>query len=188
MKNEFKKNCGFTLVEMLIAVSLFVVIVTFSLGAIITIFDANKKAQSSKTVVDNLNLSLENMSRTVRFGSNYHCGLSGPSSSSGGSLSSPNNCSAGDTALAVTFKGSVKIFRLNGTAIQISNDSGGTYTNITSSETVIQYLKFYVFGSDSSDAEQPYVVAVIKGYVGKNPTTQTTFFIETTMSQRTLDI
>jgi prepilin-type N-terminal cleavage/methylation domain-containing protein len=194
MKNKFKtqgglpreanRSGGFTLVELLIAVSLFVVVVTISMGAILTIFDANRKAQSSKTVVDNINLSIENMARTVRFGNNYHCGSSG-------TLSNPNDCSSGDTFLAVTFQGSLVAYRLNGTTIQKSdNPNGGesTYTNITAPEANIEYLKFYVFGSTVSDTNQPYVVAVIKGYVGNKLTTQTVFSLETLMSQRALDI
>lgn len=172
---------GFTLVELLVAVSIFVVVAVFSMGAVISVFDANKKSQSTKTVVDNLNLSIENVARTVRFGSSYHCGSSG-------SFSSPQNCSSGDSLLAVTFNGSVLVYRLNGTTIQKSTNGGLSYTNITSPDTVVQYLSFYVFGSSTSDTVQPYVVAVIKGYVGTKPTTQSIFSIETVMSQRTLDI
>ena len=182
LKNNTKK--GFTLVEMLIAVSLFVVVVTISIGAVLTILDANRRAQSSKTVVDNLNLSIEDMVRIVRFGSNYHCGASG-------SLTSPQNCNTGattDTLLAVTFNGSIVVYRLNGESLQRSSDGGSTYTDITASNAKIQYLRFYVFGTPVGDTEQPYVVAVIKGYVGNKATAQSTFSIQTVMSQRSLDL
>jgi prepilin-type N-terminal cleavage/methylation domain-containing protein len=188
MKNKFKKQSGFTLIEMLIAVSLFVIVVTISIGAILSVFDANRKSQASKTVVDNLNLSIENMTRTIRFGGNYHCG-------SGGTLSSPQNCTDntnGDTFLAVTFydknlaRNVIVAYRLNGNAIEMSYD-GGSFIPITATEANIQILKFRVFGSATSDNVQPYVVAVIRGYAGSKPTTQSVFSIETLMSQRTLD-
>jgi len=178
---KLKINKGFTLVELLIAVGLFTIVASISIGAILSIFDVNKKSESSKTVVDNLNFSIENMARTVRFGGNYHCG-------SAPTLGNPQDCSNGDTFLAVTFNSSVIIYRLNGTAIQRSDNGGSSYTNITSPETVVQYLRFYVFGSSISDTKEPYVVAVIKGYVGNKPTNQSVFSIETVMSQRTLDI
>jgi type II secretory pathway pseudopilin PulG len=184
MKNKFKTRSGFTLVELLIAVSLFIVVVTISMGAILSIFDANKKAQSSKTVVDNLNLSIENMARIIRFGSSYHCG-------NFGTLSNPNDCAVGDTFIAVNFNGSTIIYRWNGTtsdAVQRSDNGGVTYTDITAPEAKIEYVKFYVFGTASGDTNQPYVVAVIKGHVGSKTTTQTVFSVETLMSQRTLDI
>lgn len=175
--------------EMLIAISLFVVVTTISIGAILSIFDANRKAQSSKTVVDNLNLAIENMARIVRFGNNYHCANLNPP------LSNPRDCNAGgttDTLLAVNFGGKTIIFRWNGTVndpIQRSDDGGITYTNITAPEAKIEYLRFYVLGSSPNpNSAQPYVVVVIKGHVGVKATTQTVFSIETLMSQRTLDI
>ncbi len=168
---------------MLIAVSLFIIVATISIGAILSVFNANKKAQSSKTVVDNLNLSIENMARTVRFGSSYYCGTI----LNQNDTLSTNDCSTGNSSISITFAGARVIYRLNGTAIQKSDD-GLNYINITSSDTTIEYLKFYVFGSTISDNFQPYIIAVIEGHVGNKPTTQTTFSIETLMSQRTLDI
>lgn len=182
MKKIFKTQKGFTLTELLVAVSLFIIVVTISIGALLTIFDANKKSQSAKTVMDNLNLSIENMTRTVRFGRDYHC------DSGSGILTSPNNCPGGGTRLAVSFAGDTVVYRLNGTAIQKSDDGGSTYTSITSTDTVIEYLLFYVFGNPASDSVQPYVVAVVKGHVGERATVQTTFSIQTLMSQRTLDL
>ena len=175
MTNKFQKNKGFTLVEMLIAVSLFIVIVTISIGAILSVFDANRRAQSSKTVVDNLNLSIEDMARTVRFGKNYRCGAG-------------TNCSAGGINLAVDFKGATVAYRFSGNALERSDDNGASYKPITSPETVIEYLRFYVLGSGVGDTSQPYVVVVLRGYVGNKPTAQSRFTIETIMSQRALDL
>jgi prepilin-type N-terminal cleavage/methylation domain-containing protein len=105
MKNNLKIKKGFTLVEMLIAVGLFTLIASISLGAILNIFDANRRNQSSKTVVDNLNFSIENMARTVRFGTNYHCG-------STGDLATARNCSTGDNILAVNFESKTVVYVL----------------------------------------------------------------------------
>lgn len=187
IKKIFKSSRAFTLVEMLVAVGLFIVIVFISLGAILNIFDANRRNQSSKTVVDNLNFSVENLARTVRFGANYHCGTSGD-------LENPSNCSNGDGVLAVEFDGDTIVYRLCGTVIKRSdqgedNCNDNSMKAITSPETVVQYLQFYVFGAtDNPSLQQPYVVAVIKGYVGNKPTIQSAFSIETVMSQRKLDI
>lgn len=182
MKN-FKLNNGFTLVEILIAVALFVTVATVSIGAVLSIFDANKKARSSKTVVDNLNLSIENMARTIRFGANYYCGISEDNSVP----IETSNCPNGGDAASVTFEGSRIIYRLYNGILQrkIGSDE---YENLTSSDTNITYLKFYVFGSTPGDTSQPYVVAIIKGYVGTRPTNKTEFSIQTLMSQRTLDM
>ncbi len=195
MKNKLKNKrrfthtprflvCGFTLVEMLVAVALFTVIASFSIGAVLSIFDANRRARSSKTVVDNLNLSIENMARTVRFGNNYYCGISS-------NFSSVKDCAVGGTSLSITFEGNRIIYKWDGgedDPIERSINGGSSYTDITSPETVIEYLKFYVFGTDSSpDTNQPYVIAVIEGYSGNKSTAQSRFSIQTLMSQRALD-
>jgi type II secretory pathway pseudopilin PulG len=186
MKTNFlnSKQRGFTLVEMLIAVSLFIVIVTISLGALLSVFDANKKNQSSKTISDNLNFAIDDITRSVRFGTNYYCGISS-------GLTSVNNCSSGGSAVSATFESKRIIYSWGGTEnspIMKSSDGGLNYLAITAPEVKIQHLKFYVFGSDSSDINQPYVIAVIKGYIGNKPTTRSVFSIQTLMSQRKLDI
>jgi hypothetical protein len=142
-------------------------------------------------VVDNLNFAIEDVARTVRFGSYFYCGISS-------NLSAVNDCSTGGSAVSVTFKGSGcggpgcrVIYKWNGTIadpIEMSTDGGMNYTDITAPEVKIEYLKFYVFGGDNTDVVQPYVLVVMKGYVGSKPTTKSTFSIETLMSQRTLDI
>ena len=128
-----------------------------------SIFDANRKARSSKTVVDNLNLSLENMSRVIRYGNNYYCGESSFLESKQDGL----DCNA----ISVKFNDNGVdrriIYRLNGEKIEKSEDGGTHYTVITSSDTHIQHMKFRVFGTSDS-GKQPYVITVIKGYVERS--------------------
>ena len=72
--NKFKKSNktnfknGFTLVELLVAVSLFVVVSTVSIMALITIKEANAKAQVKRNVLSNLSFAVENMARNLRVG------------------------------------------------------------------------------------------------------------------------
>jgi len=186
---------GFTLVEMLVAVGLFTVIASFSIGAVLMIFDANRNARASKTVVDNLNLSLENMVRTVRFGTNYHC----DSDEGNGNLGDPDDCLGGGDRLAVTFRQNsidyIVVYRKCGNAIETSMTEWGegqcndpNMLPITSADTVIEYVRFYVLGSVAGNSEQPFAIAVIKGYVGSKPSSQSSFSIQTVMSQRGLDL
>lgn len=179
---NFKNKNGFSLVEIIVAVGLFTVVATVSIGAILSVFDANKRSQSSKTVVDTLNLALEDMARSIRFGTVYHCG-------SGGTLTEPENCTNGDDFIAVNFEGATIVYRKNGNTIQKSSNGGTGYSTITATNVVIQNLDFYVFGAtDNPSIVQPYVIAVIKGYVGSKPTQQSVFSIQTVMSQRILDL
>ena len=181
MKKKLENNKkGFTLVEMLIAVTLFTIISFFSIGAVLSIFDASRKARSSKTVMDNFNFAVENMVRNVRFGNHYFCGVSTD-------ISSTNDCTAASASLSVTFEGVRVIYTKTNDAIQKKVGSGA-YENITSPDTKVEDLKFYVYNSGSSDDKQPYVIAIIQGYVGDKPSSQTRFSIQTLISQRALDL
>lgn len=181
MRKFYKINNGFSLVEIIVATTLFTIVATISIGSILSIFDANKRSQSSKTVVDSLNFALEDMARIVRFGTDYHCG-------SMGTLSEPQNCSNGDDFIAVNFQGNTIAYRKNGNFIEKSLN-GGPFTATTPSSVIIQNLKFYTFGATEDPSTiQPYIVLVMKGYVGTKPTQQSVFSIQTVMSQRVLDI
>lgn len=178
---------GFTLVEMIVAIGLFSVIASMSIGAVLTIFDANKRSENSKTVVDNLNLTIEDMTRTIRFGQDYDCGPTGGDS----------NCSAGSDTISLNFRGDSVVYKKCGSVIKKSttgqtncNSMSNVMTTITSNDTFIQDLKFFVLGVGNVGTErykQPYVIAVIKGYVGPRPSLQSSFFIQTMMSQRIIE-
>ena len=66
-------QAGFTLVEMIVSLGIFTIVALVAVGALLKITDANKKAQSLKTAINNLNFALESMSREMRVGEMYHC-------------------------------------------------------------------------------------------------------------------
>jgi prepilin-type N-terminal cleavage/methylation domain-containing protein len=172
---------GFTLIEMMVSVSIFLVIMTVSMGALLGVYAANKKFEALKTVMDNLNLSVESMSREMRFGKNYHCGLSG-------TLTLTQNCPSGDTAVAFLAEDGVThiVYKLNGTEIDKSTDGGNTYVPVTAPEIQIDSLAFYVTGATFGDSFQPKVLIKIQGHSGTS-TAATSFTIQTLVSQRALD-
>jgi prepilin-type N-terminal cleavage/methylation domain-containing protein len=176
-KLKDKKEHGFTLVEIMVSVSIFLIIVTISMGAILGVFSANRKARSQKTIMNNLNLSLEAMSREMRFGSKYHCG-SGP-------ITTTQDCNSGDTSVSFLSQDGKQItYKLNGTSIEKSVDSSGLIP-VTSSDVSILNLKFYVIGSTFGDTMQPKVIIVVKGYAGTK--SRSDFSLETMVSQRQID-
>jgi len=183
MKDQRQKTKGFTLIEMMTAVSVFLIVMTISMGAILGIFNANDKVGSLKTVMDNLNFAVETMSREVRFGSRYHCGL--------GNFSVPENCAGGANSISfLSNDGTQQVhYRLIGTSIEKSinaNNPSAIYVPVTAPEINIQDLKFYVTGA-TLDSLQPRVVIVIKGSAGAKPSSQTEFTMQTAVSQRLLD-
>jgi len=185
-KNTIGNDRGFTLVELLIAVGLFLVIMVIALGAILAVLDAGREARSLKAVMTNLNFAVEAMSREIKFGTEYYCGVTTSTTWT------PQNCTGGGNAAqpAITFitsTGIDTIYRLNGTQLEKSINNGSTYIGVTSPEIIIQDLKFYVFGASVADTNQPRVLMIVRGYAGSKPTVQSRFVIQTSVSQRVLD-
>ncbi|MEK7194058.1 MAG: type II secretion system protein [Patescibacteria group bacterium] len=182
------KKRGFTLIEIMTAVSVFAIVTTISMGSILTVFDVNRKSESIKTVMDNLNLSVESMAREMRFGTNYVC--SPPSSFS--SIPSPAICPAGGISVAFLDNlNAMVIYRKNGSTIEKSRDGGSNYISVTAPEITINDLQFYVFGAlkeAGGSQRQPKVIIKIKGTAGTKQGTQTDFTVQTMVSQRQLDL
>jgi len=185
--NKSTNQKGFTLVEMIIALTLFSLVVAMSTGALVGLFDANRKSQSLASVINNLNYSIENMTRTIRFAKAYNCGAAIP-------LTTPVNCTGNPTppgeSIAVTSGSGTTIFRFNNSnsKLEISTNNGTTYTPITSSEVTITYAKFFVYNTASGEGRQPYALIIIRGYAGSKPSSRSEFDIQTIVSQRPLDL
>ncbi len=177
-----RNSRGFTLIEMIVAVSVFIVVMIAGIGTLFSMIDANRKTQSLRIVMDNLNFALENITRNMRVGVDYHCGLAGD-------IGTPRDCPIdGDTAIAfTTSEGDRVIFRLNGGRIEKSSDLGASYLSITAPEITIEELRFFVQGSGEGDGLQPKVLVVVKGTAGASPETSTTFSLQTLASQRLRD-
>lgn len=166
------KTKGFTLIEIMTAVSIFAVVMTISMGSIIGVFETNRKSEALKAVMDNLNLAVESMSREMRFGHTYNDGVP---------------CSSGCHSIAFTTNAGVRIvYQQNGTKIEKSV-SGGGFLPVTAEEIRISDLTFYVLGVNSNDNLQPSVLIKIKGTAGVKTVDETDFTLQTLVSQRKLE-
>ncbi len=79
LSSQASKQKGFTLVEMIVSIAIFTIVAVIAVGALLKIVDANKKAQSLKTTINNVNFLFEAISREMRVGSRYRCAPSFPS-------------------------------------------------------------------------------------------------------------
>ncbi|MEK7564422.1 MAG: type II secretion system protein [Patescibacteria group bacterium] len=78
MKNNFlQNNTGYTIIETMIAVSLFLIIAVTAMGAFLNANVLHQKSQDVRSIMDNMTFMMEDMSRNLRTGYNYHCFLSG---------------------------------------------------------------------------------------------------------------
>lgn len=188
-KHAQQQNKGFTLIEAVVSVSIFVTVMMVSAGALLSIIDANRKSHALKSVMDNLNFALENIARTARVGSDYVCG---PESSNPNP--NPPNCPVvqpGDTYNRVfkftsqrdepVYYKFAKDSVTNKGRIYISVDNE-PYEPLTSNQLDIQDMRFYVSGEGNA-AAHPRVVISLNGRAGEGKYVSN-FNIQTTISQR----
>lgn len=186
-----KKQSGFTLIELIVATSIFVVVMLMAMSSLLGSSNQAKKSNALRTSMDNVNFALENMTRNLRTGSDYDCVTT--------SVLLPavanNDCnllSSGGGAIA--FTPALHSATPRDTAYQRSARSDGTYTlqrctttggciDIVGSEVNVEILKFFVTGSDPADMITPSVYIIMKGTVLVKQV-PTSFSMQTIASQR----
>lgn len=160
---------GFTLIEFIVAVGVFLVVMLIASGALISIVESNRKAQSFKAVMNNLNFAFEGMTRTIRVGTDY--------------VVFPN---PGSSISFTDSQGIATVYRVSDAQVERSV-GGGAFVSITAPEVVVDELRFGLDGTDAGDDEQPSVLIRLRGHTGEQLRIQTTFNLQTLVSQRLLD-
>lgn len=187
---------GFTLLEMIVSTSIFIIVMLVMVGALVSLNDASRKARSTRIVLDNLSAALDSMSRTIRMGSHFHCGCEdGPTQYSGATkeckMTGPSTGVGGDVCLA--FEGpngnpqtanDQIVYRLSGNRIERSTDGGASFIALTAPEIRVTKLQFFVYGT-TEDEYQPVVTMLLRGTAAVTPRTQSNFNIQTTIAPRT---
>lgn len=185
-----KLLAGFTLVELLISVSIFSLAIVVTIGALLNLTDANEKSQAILTAMDNLNAGVEQMARILREGDTYNCG---------GTLISSGESDCTNGANSISFldqSGQRTVYRyqeIDGVGRLMRDKETPTETTtfpITAPEINITELTFFVLGSSPSDNLQPRVLILIDGetvITGLKADEQSSFTLQTTVSQRTPD-
>lgn len=72
-KNILKETKGFTLVEVLVSITLFTVVAVVGITAVLVAKSSYEKNQAIKATSDSLMFIMEDISRTARLGDFYHC-------------------------------------------------------------------------------------------------------------------
>ncbi len=192
---------GFTLVELMVSLSLFIIVVIALVGALYTVNDASRKVQAMRTVMDNLNFAMESMSRTIRTSENIICGLPGddlrncPLSAAGDNRYLTMDSTLGNYERVTyrfeqkdsTHNGRItkKTVDLDGQGNEIVGSGNGGFQPITSPEINIEKMVFYVDGAEQSDGMQPNVIIKFEGVASVIGGTTIPFSIQTYLSQRT---
>ena len=194
---------GFTLIEMLVSVALFSIAMVLALGSLLSLSSADRKAESLKAAINNVNFALDSMSRDIRTGWNWGCNTTAGESA----CNSPNKganefsyTSASFGHVIYKYDTSATDCGQSGTAgcVVRSVDNGSTWAPVTAPEIIITGFSacsgttpcmFYVKGADSGSADniQPEVVITISGYVQVSATQQTPIHMQTAVTQRLYD-
>ncbi len=208
---------GFTLIELMVSVAIFSMVMVVALGALLSISAQERKAETLKTVMTNLDFALDSMSRSIRTGLNYQCNPSLPiagvptaTDCPGGSYiiafqavaGSLPSCLPNANCIVVYCRGTGSTCSSSGTTVLRSINNGPFYP-ITTTEIQIANLMFYVKGAPRSEGFQPKVTISMNGYIplsgnatseasclapGSSGSAQCSAFnIETSVTQRLYD-
>ena len=179
--STIKNNTGFTILELLVSFALFSVVLTVTLGSIMTIADSNKKARSLMSVTNNLNFAVDSMVRSFKTGN-----VDNPD----GFVLNQGNCFETeeieyDLDNLGASREVIYCFELDsndrGRIIKTTPDSS---VELTSPDVDIKYLKFI----DNSVGAQPMLTIVMEGEVKVSERINSAFSIQTSISQRRLEI
>jgi prepilin-type N-terminal cleavage/methylation domain-containing protein len=202
-----KKNRGFTLVELMVAVAVFSIVMVTAASALLNVIEANRKAQAIKTAINNINFALEAISKDMRVGTEYECldedfnkiNPDGNCGVSGGVAIRYRSVQAGDDT------GNKKLYAyyyfdnkttgpnsrsIMGCVEDNANDCSNydaNYSRLTSEEIAITSARFYVVGNTApgvSPKLQPRMVMTLTGKVNEGKKTETEFNLQTSVSQR----
>ena len=198
-KINLQNNKGFTIIETMIAISLFLIIVTIGMGSLLNANLLHRKSQDMRSIMDSLSFIMEDMSRNLRTGYDYHC------SDNLSDLSIPLSCENGGGVIAFESSDGDPEEASDQWVYKIASlDSGETY-NISrsvsggASESFVQLnpeevkidsaSSFTVTGAEPGDNLQPFVTIKLIGTItSPKDNVVTPFSLQTSVSQRLLDI
>ncbi len=178
---------GFTLIEVMVAVSIFAIITTVGIGSLLSVNSAYKTSRAQRTAIDSVNFVLDSMAREIRTGRAYACEFApGPSADC-------YTLGAGSSVFSfIDQDGASVTYSLNANKVYrtITTVAGQESDFLTNSEVInITSLVFHMKGAmnGGQDSVQPMVVISLHGeaqYAGK----VIPIDLQTSVTQRLLDI
>ncbi|MBP6925824.1 MAG: prepilin-type N-terminal cleavage/methylation domain-containing protein [Candidatus Pacebacteria bacterium] len=181
---------GFTLIEVMVAVSIFAIVVTVGIGALMTVNKGYRQAQVQRAAIDNISFTMEAMAREIRVGQQYTCGNTTP-------LPVKFNCSdnafsfvsfdINNNTISYEVSDDYLTYYLDTTtdAIYQRSGSGNNALRLTSTNVKVSKLAFIVNELDGASPKQPYVSIHITAQAA-DANQQSDIVLQTSVSQRLL--
>ena len=182
MKENNLSN-GFTLIEIMVAVSIFVIVALIVSGAFLTLSDIYRKVESNRAIVDNLNFAIDTIALQVRSGINYSvddsCGVNCFKEFSFDETYIVEDLNILEVRRNLTYK--LSDHASGGQILQCVEGSSGCQS-LTSEEIDVRDMKFYLIESSS----RPRVLLSMEGIARNKQGLETEFVIQTTLFQRNI--
>ncbi len=194
------------MIELIVSIFIFSIVMTISIGALVQSLDANRKTQSLETVLNNLNVVLDTMTKNIAVGTHYECGTLTTMPPK------PQDCiieAGGGKEISFLFNEDLDGDGLANDVITYTHETdhfGGYISRtitfgqslktegpvrMTAPDVNITQMQFYVTGSETDangDYVQPKVQIFVKGTAPVGPRNQPTEFkVQTLVSQRIPD-
>lgn len=208
MTNKNNNKNGYTIIETMIAISVFLVVIMTGMGSLLNANLLHQKSQDMRSIIDGLSFMMEDISRNVRTGYNYHCFTSSDTipSSTSSIVSTPKSgasCWAiafeSDTGDSTTLDGDPAddndqwVYYISGGDLFKSTQgpyAPANFIQLNSDEVVISGISgFSVLGAEAplGNLQQPFITIRLSGTITfKNVVTP--FSLQTSASQRLIDI
>ncbi len=167
MAKKNRPNQGFTLIELMVSVSIFAIVTLITSGSFIVLANIYRKTQSNRAIIDNLNLAMDTMTLQIREGENYIIG------DSGNSFSFREYRIVDDV---YELQREVE-YKLAGPILQQCDN--GDCTDLTSAEIEISRLNFTM-----NTASAKKVTVVMEGKAKNKQGLETEFLLQTSLAQR----
>lgn len=193
LKNKTHTARAFTLVELMVSLTVFSIVMLISTSTLLIMIDANAKAQALYSASTNLSFALDSITREIRMGYGYHC-----SAIVEGVATGARDCSSGGRYIAFSREWdneriAYRLYEDNDGVgrIEMKTDSTGGWLPITSDDIDVDTFEIIVANTDTyddtGDINQPFVDIMIQGKTNNGLDQATDFNIQSHIVQRRLD-
>ena len=176
-----KMKRGFTLIELMVAVTFFALVIGSATGLFISAVRSQAKALAVQKLLDESSYVIEYMGRALRMAQKDTDGMTCLTAVGSGYNYEVN--ATGDSIKFINYQDICQKFYLDN--YQLKENKGGIL-ELTSNKLKISSLQFHLSGAAQTDSLQPR--ATISMTIRKAGVTGPGIKIQTTISQRNLDI
>jgi prepilin-type N-terminal cleavage/methylation domain-containing protein len=199
---------GFSLVEMLVSLALFTIVAVIAVGTLLVLIGGNTQSSGDQAVMTSLAFAMDSMTREIRTGTEYYCGTkalvtASTTSDVTSSSTATRNCSNADGISFREAGGSITggdshnfsriAYYFDSTSKMLWRQVGDDAPQpLLSDDIIVNSVNFFVTGATPlhtalADISQPMVTIVLDATAASSSNAKT-FTVQTTVTQRQLDI